>query len=212
MMIYFYKKQWMYFQGTHMRSLLLIFGFFLVCNTVSYIGIVQNSEEVANMKLAIVDMLGGVEKIKEIKESEQTTLLHYLKNNVSLLILLFLVGLIPLYVGSFLIFLPNALLLGVVMGISKIERDSAFTDVLVTIGPHGITEFLSIFTAAALSLYLSHTVTRKIFSTKRKEIFFQANFRRAFMFFLSVSIPLMVISAILETYVTPIIIQHFLPL
>lgn len=95
------------------------------------------------------------------------------------------------------------------MGISKIERDSAFIDVITTIGPHGITEFISIFTTAALSFHLSHSVTRKIFSKKRKEVLIGGIFLKTSKFFLSVSIPLMVISGFIETYITPNIIRHF---
>lgn len=208
-MINYYKEQFKYFKGIYLKSLLFVLVIFLVFNMVSYIGIVNNPEEVVNAKKTIVEMLGGMEKLNEVKKTKPITLLHYLKNNVGLLIILLLVGFIPFYIVSFLTFSPNVILLGVVMGISKIERDSAFIDVITTIGPHGITEFISIFTTAALSFHLSHTVTRKIFSKRRKEIFIGGIFLKSLKFFLSVSIPLMVISGFIETLITPIIIHHF---
>jgi stage II sporulation protein M len=208
-MIQFYQAQFKYFKEMHMKFFLFVLGVFFVFNLISYLGIINHPEEVANAKSSIIDMLGGTEKLKDIKESEQKTLLHYLKNNVSLLIILFLAGIAPLYLVPALIFMPNAILLGVVMGISKIERDSAFSEALTTIGPHGITEFTSIFTATALSLHLSHTVTRKIFSKRRKEISFKNNLLKATTFFLTISVPLMVLSAFIETYITPVISQYF---
>jgi uncharacterized membrane protein SpoIIM required for sporulation len=208
-MVNYYKEQFKYFKETYMKSLLFVLVIFLLFNIVSYIGIVNNPDEVVKAKKTIVDMLGGMEKLNEAKKTEHTTLLYYLKNNVSLLIILFLVGFIPFYLVTFLFFSPNILLLGVVMGISKIERDSPFIDAITTIGPHGVTEFLSIFTTAALSFHLSHTLTRKIFSKNRKEISVRNHFIKATKFFLSVSIPLMVISGFIETYITPIIIRYY---
>lgn len=94
-MINYYKEQFKYFKETYLKSLLFVLVIFLVFNIVSYIGIVNNPDEVVKAKKTIADMLGGMEKLNEVKKTKHTTLLHYLKNNVTLLIILLLVGFIP---------------------------------------------------------------------------------------------------------------------
>jgi stage II sporulation protein M len=208
-MVNYYKEQFKYFRETYLKSLLFVLVMFFALNTVTYMGMVNSPDEVAEAKKRLVNLVGGMEKLEEVKKTEHTTLLYYLKNNISMSIILFLVGMIPFYLISFFIFSPNTLLLGFVMAISKIERDSPFTDAIITIGPHGITELISIFTTAAISLHLSHTVTRKMVSKNRKEISVQSQFLRGLQFFLTVCIPLMIISGFIEAYMTPIIIRHF---
>jgi stage II sporulation protein M len=208
-MVSYYKEQYKYFRETYLKPLLFVLVMFFALNTVTYMGLVNSPDEVAEAKKRIVNLVGGVEKLKEVKKTEHTTLLYYLKNNISMSIILFLVGMIPFYLISFFIFSPNTLLLGFVMAISEIERDSPFTDAIITIGPHGITEFISIFTTAAISFHLSHTVTRKIVSKNRKAISVQSKFLKGIQFFLTVCIPLMIISGFIEAYITPIIIRHF---
>jgi stage II sporulation protein M len=134
-------------------------------------------------------------------KSNSVLLFYIFINNLSvslmLLLLFFLFGIAPI-----LALLSNGLTIGILVAysIDKIGLDNVF----LAIAPHGIFEIPAFLIAATLSLHLS----KKFFIFLRKQ---NSDFKQDFLFatkimFLVVT-PLLLIAAIIETFVTPLLLM-----
>ena len=121
-------------------------------------------------------------------------------NNVSvsamIIALFFLFGFAPIAA-----LLSNGTMIGVVVAysIEKIGGDSVFLALI----PHGLFEIPAFLIAAALSIHLSGKFLdyiRKVRKTFKKELVF------AIRIFFLVIVPLLFIAAIIETFLTPILV------
>lgn len=164
-----------------------IFGFFVANSNLVW------TEE-------FVDALA--ESFAGLMEKDHSVLWFYIfTNNLSvslmLLVFFFLFGIAPI-----LALLSNGLTIGILVAYS-ISR-IGLANVFLAIAPHGILEIPAFLIAAALSLYLS----KKFFLFLRKK---RSDFRQDLLFatkiMLFVVTPLLLIAAIIETFVTPLLLM-----
>lgn len=110
---------------------------------------------------------------------------------------------------GFLFFLPitffvigNGLIIGIVV---RVVWDEGGTVSLLAAGflPHGITEFAAFLIASAYSLWLSIHFIRKL----RFGDPFKPYFMAAMRVFLIWVLPLILVSALIETYITPVVMS-----
>lgn len=142
------------------------------------------------------------ENFMSLMEKDSSVLWFYIfVNNLSvslmLLVFFFLFGIAPI-----LALLSNGLTIGILVAysISRIGLDNVF----LAIVPHGILEIPAFLIAAALSLYLS----KKFFLFLRKK---RAQFRQDLLFAIKIMLfvvtPLLLVAAIIETFVTPLLLM-----
>lgn len=124
-------------------------------------------------------------------------------NNVikSFLVILlgFFFGLVPIY----FIYI-NGVGIGEVIAIAQTQ--TKWDVILAALLPHGIFEIPAIIIASSAGLHLGHRFYRYL----RYREDFRAPFFRAMSIFTHFVLPLLIIAAIIETFITPIFISYFL--
>jgi len=141
------------------------------------------------------------EKFAPLQDETPWNIFLYIFGNNTLIdflsiITFFLFGLVPLY-----ILLSNGFSIGIIFELSATEKGIPL--LLAALAPHGVIELPAFFIATGAGLWLSVKLIKKIF---KKEPF-KENLKRAVKIFFFVIIPLNFIAALIETYITPIIIE-----
>jgi uncharacterized membrane protein SpoIIM required for sporulation len=125
-------------------------------------------------------------------------------NNLKAALVLFFGGFIIAIPTIFLIYF-NFLLIGIVLK-DSIAGGTVFR-FIVSIAPHGIFEIPAIFISCVFGVAVSYQLFRLVFTKEKPD--FGAFFIQTCLNFLKIVIPLLIIAALIEVYVTPAIIHYF---
>ncbi|WP_214792930.1 MULTISPECIES: stage II sporulation protein M [unclassified Exiguobacterium] len=137
--------------------------------------------------------------------SARETMIALFVNNTRVTLLAFLLGMIPLFI-PYMFVVINAAVIGLVAMLVGVAGESVIRVIVLGILPHGITEISAILLGAAMGLSLNRYIWKKL-RGKKTDVTFKALFVAGVKTFLVVAVPLLVISAIIETYVTPLLLQ-----
>ena len=126
-------------------------------------------------------------------------------NNTRVTLFAFLLGMIPLFI-PYVFVVVNAAVIGLVAMIVGFAGESVVRVIVLGILPHGITEISAILLGAAMGLSLNRYIWKKL-RGKETDVTFKALFVAGVKMFLFIAVPLLAISAVIEAYVTPLLLQ-----
>lgn len=110
-----------------------------------------------------------------------------------------LLGLIPVF---FLV--VNGAALGVVWSLSSQTRGVSVS--LLSLLPHGILELPAVFLGTAIGIMMGTSIARKLFAQSESKI--GTELGRALKFFATVIVPLLLVAAFVEAYVTSALVAR----
>lgn len=113
-------------------------------------------------------------------------------------------GIIPFIFLSAVSILGNGFMLGVVWAVSSFEGKRA-ADMILAILPHGIVELPALFYAGSLGIYLTLTVSKKLLG---RDVSVKRGFADIARSFVLVVVPLLLLAAFLEAFVTYVIVKR----
>jgi stage II sporulation protein M len=137
--------------------------------------------------------------------SARETMIALFVNNTRVTLLAFLLGMIPLFI-PYMFVVINAAVIGLVAMLVGFAGESVIRVIVLGILPHGITEISAILLGAAMGLSLNRYIWKKL-RGKETDVTFKALFVAGVKTFLVIAVPLLAISAIIEAYVTPLLLQ-----
>ena len=137
--------------------------------------------------------------------SARETMIALFVNNTRVTLLAFLLGMIPLFI-PYMFVVINAAVIGLVAMLVGFAGESVIRVIVLGIMPHGITEISAILLGAAMGLSLNRYIWKKL-RGKKTDVTFKALFVAGVKTFLVIAVPLLAISAIIEAYVTPLLLQ-----
>lgn len=137
--------------------------------------------------------------------SARETMIALFVNNTRVTLLAFLLGMIPLYI-PYVFVVINAAVIGLVAMLVGFAGESVIRVIVLGILPHGLTEISAILLGAAMGLSLNRYIWKKL-RGKGTDVTFKALFVAGVKMFLFVAVPLLAISAVIEAYVTPLLLQ-----
>ena len=137
--------------------------------------------------------------------SARETMIALFVNNTRVTLLAFLLGMIPLFI-PYVFVVINAAVIGLVAMLVGFAGESVIRVIVLGILPHGITEISAILLGAAMGLSLNRYIWKKL-RGKETDVTFKALFVAGVKTFLVIAVPLLAISAIIEAYVTPLLLQ-----
>jgi len=111
-------------------------------------------------------------------------------------------AIITLGIAPFVFLWVNGVIAGVVAAI--LYFDGQFATFLIGITPHGILEIPALILSSALGFRFAKAVFTKI---SRKKIILSTELKNGSLFFLKVIIPLLIGAAIIETFITPYLLN-----
>lgn len=157
----------------------------------------------ADMGGAIVEDFG--KSIGDLSEYSALSLAIFIfLNNLRVALIVWISGLIPFIFIPAIISAVNGAVIGAVLKITS-EKVSIFKDFATSILPHGIFEIPAICIAVAMGISLCVFVIKKIRGKSDASL---AKFLKLqFIYFLKVVLPLLIVAAAIEGFVTPLIMN-----
>jgi stage II sporulation protein M len=125
----------------------------------------------------------------------------FLNNASKTLLAILLGGFFGVIPGIFL--LTNGVALGVVLSLSMQTRGLALS--LLSILPHGVLELPAVFLGTSIGLMIGNLATRKFF--RKADLNLGAELASGLRFFLSVIVPLLLVAALVEAFVTSALVS-----
>lgn len=179
-----------------MYILLILFILFMVLGVVSY---AHEPELFKGLINTVTDDIKS--KITPDMSGVRVAVIIFL-NNLKVSFIGFVLGIIPFLFLSVFPIISNGLILGV-FGTIFVQHFNSIPKVLALLLPHGIIEIFAFIYASALGIYICHQISRKIL--KRGNIEIATVIKSTTLSFVSIVIPLLIIAAFIEGFITPII-------
>lgn len=185
------------------------FYFFLTIATFLLLTIFTTYLFQQNPDIAQTLMQSVVDKFQGIVIDGEISLIHLLINNIQASLLGILIGLIPFLFLPILGIFSNAAVLGLVFASSQTAAVPLWKIIVFGILPHGIFELTAVFLCYAMGLCICWNLTKKIVGYRKREDLkhlLQNCLRTALLYV----VPLLIVAAVVETYLTSQIITAFI--
>ncbi|PGK51249.1 hypothetical protein CN918_26015 [Priestia megaterium] len=145
---------------------------------------------------------------KEVVQSQFVTSVHIFINNFKVVLFVMIGAVLTVYFFPTITVISNGAVLGLVLAALKIvnPKDSTWTNLFTGIVPHGIFEIPAIILGGAIGARLGLAGYRTLFK-KEQELPYKTVLLQSSRFFLCILLPLLVIAAFVEMFITPHIMQ-----
>ena len=217
-----YASEWKWFKSTNLKIFLVMILAFFAVAVASHTYLIGHPELAEEKVMEIVKAL--MEKLPVLEGGFKLFIAIFL-NNLLVASLSMLAGLIPFLFIPVWAVMINAVAMGIVSSYVYIKGIDLFALLIFGIAPHGILEIPAFLYAGSLGVLLSLNVLRLItnVNSSNKDMGEQqtasaANPEDSFMFLLKrvlrtwllVIVPLLLIAAAIETFITPQLVQSML--
>lgn len=131
-----------------------------------------------------------------------------LRNNVTASLVMFLAGIIPFIFLPLIGIFVNGAIIGALFKLFYANGVNILALFIRGILPHGIFEIPALVISAAMGVKLCMTVIKKI---RKKDVSLGETLRELGITFITVVVPLLIVAALVEAYVTPSLIGGMVP-
>lgn len=193
------RQQW--------KKFLAVAGIFILLSVGTALLMIRNPDQARELMGLLQETMGKV-----VDEEGNIQLFQLFVNNLSVAGLGVLLGFIPFLAAPMYIILSNGAVMGVVYGaylsISDTLAAPVWKIMLVGILPHGIFELGAIFLSVALGLQLCFQISKQIMGRAVRSLKEELiDLGWAFVLWVT---PLLLLAAVVECFVTPVLMEMFL--
>jgi len=200
-----YHEQWNLFKQAYWKIFFGLFILFLLSSVAVYFFMLKNEALVTTLMEQVSKMFEEKDLIKPDTSAIELAI-GLFKNNTMACLLLFVTGFFPIFLPAIGIIMMNSAIMGIMFAFMKLSGQAIFPMLFAGIIPHGIFEIPAIIFAGTLAFYLSIGIFRKINDARFS---FKNCLMNGLKTFLFVCIPLLVIAAAVEAFITPIFLGMF---
>ena len=210
----FYRAQWEQFLNKFLGVFIFSAALFILTAVLAYIYFLYHPEQAQSVFAKLAEILRR--KIP-LQSGFKQALAIFINNSMGSFLALFL-GLIPFLFLPVLSIISNGTAMGIVSAVSSTQGIDPFK-VFISIAPHGLLELPALFYAAGLGIYISREIFIHLFfsESSKKPFFSPENIRepfiplvkKVFITFVSVILPLLMIAALIESFITPFLVKLF---
>lgn len=199
-----YILAWNFIKNKLLKIFLIILSVFILLQICSAFFLISNEDMTYQM----------VEQFRQAFKDEMGTegidmFFMFIQNNTTASVLAIVVGFIPfLFLPIFNLFI-NSLSVGVVYAFAYIQDISIINTIIFGLLPHGIFEITAYLLSITMGIYLCLTISRRIDSKEEKGSILLAIINICRTIF-TIVLPFLIIAAVIETYITPILLEMFL--
>ncbi|SES82421.1 stage II sporulation protein M [Natronincola peptidivorans] len=199
-----YLKEWNNFKNYYRKGFFWILGISIGFSILLYGGLLLNENAAMEAMEGLMGMFEDKGFVAEMSQLDMFRLI--LINNLRAALVSLLAAFIPIVILPAVSALITTATISVLLAFIKMQGESAMYVLVAGILPHGIPELTALFLTGSIGIYLSFTVAKKIFSKKRKDIPLKATTLMVGKSFLLIIIPLILIAAILEAFLVPLLL------
>jgi len=195
------------------QPLMVVFGLALVAGIISYMWVVANvpayldltAERKNEIRMLVADNLGNLDTLGE-RLSAPVLFFHNARTTVVFLLL----GLVSFGTLGLALFIGNIALVGAVLGAAHLVDYSPLLAFTAGILPHGIFELTAVFLATAAMLKTGAQLVTPQGDKSLGEMLL-VSLADWFRIFVGLVLPLLAIAALIEIYLTPLLIKLAFP-
>lgn len=203
----FYKRMWTWLRSKFLRLFLVSLSLFFGAALISHFYFSAHPGLASKAFARLAEILA--QRISPDATGFEL-FLQILLNNLRAGTLFLLLGFVPfLFIPAFGICI-NGIQIGLVSSVTIIEGKSLFKVLIFGILPHGIFEIPAILLANTLGLYISIQILKKIMDFDKEKIPFLETVKKTAAAWAVVVIPLIIVGALIEAFLTPILINTFI--
>lgn len=191
-----------FFRQELIKPSLFVFIFFIIIIVVSWLILLMNTDMMNGAMNYLVEMMRGVGNDGVVSAWD------LFLNNTRACIIAIAIGFIPFFFLGMYSLTINASIIGVIGSFYQVNHLSM---ILLVVGlmPHGIFEFPAIFISLAISLKTSLLMSKRIVG-KLEVLDLKQHFFNVLRVFIIIVIPLLIMAACIEAYITPICMSWFM--
>ncbi|MCR5134996.1 MAG: stage II sporulation protein M [Clostridiales bacterium] len=199
-----YKETWR-FIGKDLRWIFLgTIVFFIAFIVLTDLFFNNHPEEMKQ----VIDTFSAT--VEEISPDGEISAPHLFLNNLRACAVAVLLGLIPFLFVTALTLIANAAVMGAVGAMYRMTGRSVAVMYLAGILPHGIFELPAILLSISMGLYICYCLVKRICEGRYNRGIVKKALANSLRTFLCLIVPLLAVAALIETYVTPILLTHFI--
>jgi stage II sporulation protein M len=204
----FYTEEWKWFKEKYLKIFIFVLITYIAIALLSHIVLVNNPVQSQKKFMELTKIIS--EKIPEQATGIELCLVIFM-NNLKVSLFSILLGLIPFIFLPFFGAITNGFSIGIITSAIYIKGLKLGPFLLFTIVPHGILELPSILYAASIGIFLSLQISKRILrGHESSDEPFYLILRRIFKTWVGVIIPLLLVAAIIEAFITPFLVKIFL--
>lgn len=198
-----YTEQWRLFKQSYLKSFTGLLILFIVTGIGVYIAMLNNETAVIYFMDQVEEMFREKGLLgRDLTPAEAAVML--LQNNAAACIALVLTGFIPIFLPTVVIIMLNSAIMGVLFAFIKLNGQAVLPTLLAGILPHGIFEIPAIILSGSLAFTISTGIYKKINDPHFPFKKCLAGTGKTFLF---VCIPLLIIAALVEAMITPVLLK-----
>ncbi|WP_353892710.1 stage II sporulation protein M [Proteinivorax hydrogeniformans] len=209
MLVEIYKRQWELFKKHYAKPTALIALISIVIAFFSFFVLMVFQD----LLIEITDEL--FMHFEELGVNPNTShsdlFLIVLVNNLRVSAFMVLLGFIPIIVLPAVSGVVTSISVSMILALFNTFDLYPVQTLIYGILPHGIIELFAIYLAGGIGVFLSLNMFKKIFSSKRAEINIGIIIKDSIISYLIVVAPLIILAAVIEGFVTPVLIDNFHP-
>ncbi|MBN2245620.1 MAG: stage II sporulation protein M [Candidatus Aminicenantes bacterium] len=200
----FYKDQWKQFREKFLGVFILSAVLFTVTAVLAYIYFLYHPEQAQSVFAKLAEILRR--KIP-LQSGFKQAIAIFINNSMGSFLALFL-GLVPFLFLPILSIISNGTAMGIVSAVSAAQGLNP-SKIFISIAPHGLLELPALFYAAGLGIYISREIIKHLLFQEYVREPFIPLIRKIIITFLAVILPLLLIAALIESFITPALIKIF---
>lgn len=198
-----YALAWADLRGPVKKPFLVSLAVFFLLSAGSYVLLGRYSEQAARIYQSFAQM---VEDSGLVDDAGNIRALDLFLNNLRAAGTGLLAGMVPFVFFPALVLLINAAVLGAVLAVSAGVGADVGSLILRGILPHGVFELPAVILGCALGLILCRTVTGQVRRTPGAPRI-EDMLPRLVRVFAAFCVPLLILAAVIEAYITPILLS-----
>jgi len=194
-----YAEQWRLFKTKYGIHFLWIFILFFLSGLTAYFYLLRDEKLLVILAKWVTAMFNQKDIAHLDAQTGELAFGLFWNNSVACL-LIFLSGFIPVFLPTLAIICFNGAIIGIIMAYLKFNGNSVMEFLLAGVVPHGIFEIPAIILAGALAVTITLGVYQKL---DNRRFPLKSVILDAFKTFLFVCLPLLLIAALVESFITP---------
>lgn len=203
-----YAREWELFKSDYLNKFLWIMGGAILFSVMLYWFLLSNQEVTEMMMTQLVQMFEELGVSPEMSLVEMFRII--LLQNLRAAFLTVAFGLIPIIVLPLFSSIVTVSSVSVLLAFIQLQGENPLQTFLFGIVPHGIIELPALFLSASLGVFLSLNIARRIFSGEDQQRELMDVISQVGRSFLLVVVPLIIIAAVIESFVTPFVAMYFI--
>ena len=207
--VYEYQRAWAFLKRLLRPALLLLALFLVVAVATHFILAAQYRGDHATMERQLAQLAEMIDSKELVDESGRLSASGLFFNNLIAAGMSVVTGVVPFIFVPVAALALNASIIGMLSAIMTVSGRGGFYELAVSVAPHGIFEIPALLIGAAMGCVLCADISARILY-KRRDMSFLALLSEMARLSVLVVVPLIAVAAILEAYLTPVLMVMLL--